>query len=272
MAETASREFVAKAKELSESGQFGKAIETLKAGLEKHPKMVSARVLLGEVYLTSGDLANARVELENVIQTAPDNFAAYRKLALVYKDLGDTHSAAKACEIILQANPKDKEMGHLLEELLKEPASDKAKGDGKKEKAKAAPAKEEAAQEEAPKPTKTTLKLDESPVAAHHAEEPSSELTLEIHEPEETDSETLAELYVTQGHRDKALDVYRRLSEKDPDNMKLHERIMALEEEAETPKAAAKEEPKESAAQATRKARIRRLEGWLSVIRERRRT
>lgn len=78
---------------------------------------------------------------------------------------------------------------------------------------------------------------------------------------EETDSETLAELYIVQGHREKGLDVYRRLVEKDPDNMKLHERIMALEEG---------EAPKETPAQASRKARIRRLEGWLSVIRERR--
>src|SRR5207247_2569488 len=89
----------------------------LHTGQRKFPKMVSARVMLGEVYCTSGDLALARVELEQVIKAAPDNFAAFRKLAQVYHELGDTALAIKACETILHANPKDREMGHLLEEL-----------------------------------------------------------------------------------------------------------------------------------------------------------
>jgi Tfp pilus assembly protein PilF len=254
MAESASRVFTAEAKELADAGQFGKAIEVLQQGLKKFPKMVSARVLLGEIYFTSGDLALARVELEQVVKTAPDNFAAYRHLAQVYRDLGDTHAAAKACETVLQANPKDREMKDLLEELLETPAEEKPKAKGK----------ETATKEEA-KATPTTVRLSESPVIdkppdAHADEEfvPSLES-----EAEETDSETLAELYIKQGHRDKGLEVYRRLVEKDPDNMKLHERIMALEEGEASP---------ETPAQASRKARIRRLEGWLSVIRERRRS
>lgn len=213
MAESTSRAFTTEAKELADAGQFGEAIKVLQQGLKKFPKMVSARVLLGEIYQASGDLALARVELEQVIKTTLDNFAAYRHLAQVYRDLGDKHAAAKACKAVLQANPQDREMKDLLEELLGEPT-----------------------------------------------EEPA--LSMET-EAEETDSETLAELYIVQGHREKGLEVYRRLVEKDPDNMKLHERIMALEEG---------EAPQETPAQASRKARIRRLEGWLSVIRERRRS
>ena len=258
MAESASRAFTTEAKELADAGQFGKAIETLQQGLKKFPKMVSARVMLGEIYHTSGDLALARVELEQVIKTSPDNFAAYRHLAKVYQDLGDKHAAAKACESVLQANPRDREMKDLLEELLGEPAGEKSKeGD------KAAPskkAKDTPTSAERP----DTVRLEKSPVVDEPASPaPAGEgisLTMED-SAEETDSETLAELYITQGHREKGLDVYRRLVEKDPDNMKLHERIMALEEG---------EAPKETPAQASRKARIRRLEGWLSVIRERR--
>ncbi|TAL10768.1 MAG: tetratricopeptide repeat protein [Nitrospirae bacterium] len=261
MAESASRAFMTEAKELADAGQFGKAIEVLQQGLKKFPKMVSARVLLGEIYWTSGDASLARAELEQVIKTTPDNFAAHRKLALIYRDVGDRHAAAKACEAVLQANPKDREMKDLLNELLGESKEEKPKADAKK-----APAKEEA------KATKTTLRLSESPVADPPRAVANEEETLVLEVPqmpaagaeaEETDSETLAELYITQGHRDKGLEVYRRLVEKDPDNMKLHERIMALEEGAS---------PSETPAQASRKARIRRLEGWLSVIRERRRS
>ena len=249
MAESASRAFMTEAKELADAGQFGKAIEVLQQGLKKFPKMVSARVLLGEIYWTSGDASLARVELEQVIQTAPDNFAAHRKLALIYRDMGDRHAAAKACEAVLQANPKDREMRDLLNELLGESKEEKPKAEEK-----ATPAKKDA------KATKATVRLSESPVAEKAADK---EIALPMEtETGETDSETLAELYIKQGHRDKGLEVYRRLVEKDPDNMKLHERIMALEEGAA---------PQETPAQASRKARIRRLEGWLSVIRERRR-
>ena len=257
MAESASRAFMTEAKELADAGQFGKAIEVLQQGLKKFPKMVSARVLLGEVYWTSGDAALARVELEQVIKTAPDNFAAHRKLALIYRDVGDKHAAAKACEAVLQANPKDREMKDLLEEILTAPAGDKPK-----EEAKAAPskkAKDAPASAEQP----TTVRLAKSPVEEPAPPAPAGEeISLAMEDSaEETDSETLAELYIKQGHPEKGLEVYLRLAEKDPDNMKLHERIMALEEGAV---------PKETPAQASRKARIRRLEGWLSVIRERR--
>ena len=259
MAEPASRAFATEAKELAAAGQFGKAIEILQQGLKKFPKMVSARVLLGEVYHTSGDIALARVELEQVIKSSPDNFAAYRHLAQVYRDSGDKHAAAKACETVLQANPRDREMKDLLEEILAEPP-----GENPKEGDKAAPSKKAAAHDapvSAERPD--TLRLEKSPVGEATPLAPADEgisLTMED-QTEETDSETLAELYIVQGHREKGLDVYRRLAEKDPDNMKLHERIMALEEG---------EVPQEAPVQASRKARIRRLEGWLSVIRERR--
>ena len=253
MAESASRAFMTEAKELADAGQFGKAIEVLQQGLKQFPKMVSARVLLGEIYWTSGDASLARVELEQVIKTAPDNFAAHRHLALAYHALGDKPAAVKACETVLQANPKDREMKDLLEEIAQESVTQVE--EPKEEKAKA---------------TKTTVRLSKSPRMAPSSAVTGEESTLELDasqvpaagaEAEEIDSETLAELYIKQGHSDKGLEVYRRLVEKDPDNMKLHERIMALEEG---------EPSQETPAQASRKARLRRLEGWLSVIRERR--
>jgi len=218
MADAGSRAFTTEAKELAAAGQFGEAIKVLQQGLKQFPKMVSARVLMGEVYWMSGNASLARAELEQVLKTAPDNFAAHRKLALIYRDIGDRHAAVQSCEVVLQANPKDREMNDLLEEL----------GGGV---------------------TVTAPQLPSQEVAA-----------------EETDSETLAELYIVQGHRAKGLAVYRRLVEQRPDNMTLHERIMALEVDVLVEDTTRQETPM----QILRKARIRRLEGWLSVIRERR--
>lgn len=228
MAESMSRTFMVEAKDLADAGQFGKAIEVLQQGLKAFPKMVSARVLLGEVYMTSGDFESAKVELEQVIKDMPDNFAAYRRLVLIYRDLKDTQAAAKACEAVLNVDPKDREMKDLLEELLAE---------GRKEKLQAA---------------------SSALPAAFATEEPAPAMETER---EETDSETLAELYIAQGHCDKGLEIYRRLAATHPDEVRFYERISALEERGA-----------ESLAQATHKARVRRLEGWLAVIRERRRS
>ena len=255
--ESASHAFMAEAKELVDAGQFGKAIEVLQQGLKKFPKMVSARVFLGEVYWTSGDVALARVELEQVIKAAPDNFAAYRKLAQVYRDYGDTTAAINACETILQANPKDREMGQLLEELQGGAKAGKAEAGGKAALAKKAKRfeKREAVKE-----------AEEKKVAGE-------ELSLAMESSGgETDSETLAELFISQGHHEKGLEIYRRLAAKDPGNVQLREKIMALEEEGVGAGRAPAKASHETSGQAKRKARIRRLEGWLAVIRERRRT
>src|SRR5439155_12419903 len=45
-----------------------------------------------------------------------------------------------------------------------------------------------------------------------------------------TDTEMLAELYISQGHSEKGLEVYRRLAAREPDNLRLHEKIQRLEE------------------------------------------
>jgi len=248
--ESASRAFMSEAKELVDAGQFGKAIEVLQAGLKKFPKMVSARVFLGEVYCTSGDLALARVELEQVIKAAPDNFAAFRRLAQVYHELGDTASAIKACETILHANPKDREMGELLKEL---------QGGG----AKAAQAKKAKHAE-----THEAAKADHASDAAA-----GEGLSMDMQGARDvTDSVTLADLYISQGHREKGLEVYRRLAAKEPDNIRLREKIRALAEEGVGASQAPAKASQGTSDQTGRKARIRRLEGWLAVIRRRRLT
>ena len=51
--------------------------------------------------------------------------AAYRKLVLIYRDLKDTPAAVKACEAILNANPKDRE-GRLMRPMARTLADDDA--------------------------------------------------------------------------------------------------------------------------------------------------
>ncbi len=275
--ESASRAFMSDAKELVDAGQFGKAIEVLQEGLKKFPKMVSARVLLGEIYRTSGDLELARAELEQVIKAAPDNFAACRKLALVYRDLGDKPAALKACETILKANPKDREMGGLRDQLQGGAKVGKAKAGDKTapaKKAKRSEKREAAKTEETVQEVPAPMPMAQAPVAEHAAsEEAGAGRSLAMEGAGDiTDTEMLAELYIAQGHPEKGLEVYRRLAAKEPDNLLLHEKIQRLVEGGVGISHAPAKGYPETSAQAKRKARIRRLEGWLARIRERRRT
>ena len=241
--ESASRVFVPTAKDLADAGQFSEAIKILEEGLKQYPKLASARVLLGEIYWTSGDAARARAELEQVTKAVPDNFAAHRKLALVCRHLGDCASAVRSCQAVLRANPKDLEMLNMLAELQPKPGK-------------------AALEDEVAFSTTVGLSPSHSPTASPSGG-PSAEPDAET---KEIDSETLAELYVVQGHCKKGLAMYRRLAAKSPGSPRLQARIAALESQVD----AIYPPPVETPA-AKREAHVRRLEGWLEVIRQRRR-
>src|SRR6266496_6766617 len=109
--------FMIQARALFDAGKFSTAIMTLQEGLQQYPQFISARVLLGEIYWTSGETALAKTELEQVVKAVPDNFAAHRKLAMVYRQAGEVAAAIKSCRTVLQANPRDLEMRGLLDQL-----------------------------------------------------------------------------------------------------------------------------------------------------------
>jgi Tetratricopeptide repeat len=201
MAKEMSPVFMIQAKKLFDVGKFSAAIMTLQEGLKQYPQFMSARVLLGEVHWTAGEVALARTELEYVINSVPDNFAAHRKLALIYRAAGEVQLAMKSCRSVLQANPRDLEMRTLLDQLQELPL----------------PTLQDV-------PPQSVLRPDHLEMAS--ASEPAM---MAPRESENIDSETLAELYILQGYHDKGLLVYHRLAAKYPQNKQYRERIEALE-------------------------------------------
>ena len=80
-------------------GRHEEAIDTCRAGLQRHPAYLSARVTLGRALIETGDYDAARAELETVLRSAPENLAAIRGLAQIHERLGqsaemDPHLAA----------------------------------------------------------------------------------------------------------------------------------------------------------------------------------
>jgi tetratricopeptide (TPR) repeat protein len=95
----ASIAFAALAEEFRRMGRHEEAIETCRAGLQRHPAYLSARVTLGRALIEVGDYDAAREELETVLRSAPENLAAIRGLAQIHERQGhstemDPHLAA----------------------------------------------------------------------------------------------------------------------------------------------------------------------------------
>jgi tetratricopeptide (TPR) repeat protein len=84
----ASIAFAALAEEYRRQGRHEEAIQTCRAGLQRHPSYLSARVTLGRALIEVGDYDGSREELETVLRSAPENLAAIRGLALIHERLG----------------------------------------------------------------------------------------------------------------------------------------------------------------------------------------
>jgi tetratricopeptide (TPR) repeat protein len=81
----ASIAFAHLAEEYRRAGEFEQAINVCRAGLDRHPTYVSARVTLGRALLELERYDEACVELEAVLRVAPDNLAAIRALADIHQ-------------------------------------------------------------------------------------------------------------------------------------------------------------------------------------------
>lgn len=114
-----SRLFVPLAEEYRKEGMTEDAIDVLRAGLERQPGYMSARVALGKIYLEKGMQAEAREEFENVVKSIPDNLYAQKKLAEIYRDAGEKDLAIKSYRAVLKLNSMDEEAMFNLHDLEK---------------------------------------------------------------------------------------------------------------------------------------------------------
>jgi tetratricopeptide (TPR) repeat protein len=89
----ASISFAALAEEYRRLGLFQEAVDICRAGLQRHPSYLSARVTLGRALLEIGDFDQATSELERVLQAAPENLAAIRALADIHRRRGELPDA-----------------------------------------------------------------------------------------------------------------------------------------------------------------------------------
>jgi tetratricopeptide (TPR) repeat protein len=90
----ASISFAALAEEYRRLGRLEEAVDACRAGLQRHPAYVSARVTLGRALMEMGDYEAATSELEQVLRVAPENLAAIRALAEIHRRRGELPESA----------------------------------------------------------------------------------------------------------------------------------------------------------------------------------
>ena len=79
--------------EYRRAGHYAEAIETCRAGLDRHPGYLSARVTLGRALIETGELDAAEQELTRVLEAAAENLAAIRGLADIHHRRHDLPTA-----------------------------------------------------------------------------------------------------------------------------------------------------------------------------------
>ena len=199
-----SRSFILIAEEYLKAGMADKAISILEDGLKLYPNYIGARVLLARTYMEQGLVDEALREFEKVVEVSPDNIFAHKRLVDLYRKMGRINDAIHSCRTILEFNPKDKEASAILSDLLAE-----------KEKS-------------------------ERPVASQKEAETSSHIDFtsswEITPPEDAQymeeeflTETMADLYISQGNINKGKEIYKKLLENDPSNESVKRKLQKLE-------------------------------------------
>jgi tetratricopeptide (TPR) repeat protein len=123
----ASIAFAQLAEELRRANVLEEAVACCRAGLERHPSYLSARVTLGRALLALGRLEDAEVELRTVIAAAPDNLSTLRALGEIYQQWGrldDAHAHFQKALTIARNDPDLQEaVAGLSQKLGPRPAA-----------------------------------------------------------------------------------------------------------------------------------------------------
>jgi len=227
--------FVQWAEALRLQGKCDEAIQACREGLEKMPDALPGRLLLGRCYLEKGMFAEARGELEIVAQVVEECLPVYKLLSQVYLEEKDVDKALE-----------------VLRKTLYFPAPEEGKSK------KVTPLEMGLLHRGSRPPFSTPPPFQKPPLPSHP---PATEDKVEEKE-EETEAsqppiptDTLADIYLKQGHLDRALDVYQDILAKDPQNAGVKEKYETLRKRIE----------KTQKAESGKKVRAS-LEKWLAVV------
>jgi tetratricopeptide (TPR) repeat protein len=228
--------FVQMAESLRLQGQYEEAIKTLKGGLEKAPDSLPARLLLGRCYLEKGMFPEAKEELEIVAQGVEECLPVYRMLGHVYLQEKDVDKALEVLRKILYFQN--------AEEAVSKGVSPLEMGLLRRGSPFVTPPAPRAAAPAVPSPSDQGSAREEGGVKE---EDQGAKAVIQ--------TDTMADIYIRQGHLDRALSVYQEILTREPGNATVREKYDILKRRMEN----------DRQAEALKKIRGR-LERWLAVV------
>lgn len=95
-------------------GNVEKAISICRKGLEVYPHYEEAKLILGEAYLTQGMVAEAKGNLEEVLELDQQNLRALQGLMEIAQREEDIDRAIQLSELILQIDPSNRKATSFL--------------------------------------------------------------------------------------------------------------------------------------------------------------
>lgn len=112
-----SRVFAPLAEAYRRLGRFDEAISICLEGLEHHPDFHGGRVVLAKCFLGKNMLTQARTELERVVHAVPENLLGQRLLGDAYLGLGNKSAALHCYKMALLLAPADVALAEKVHEM-----------------------------------------------------------------------------------------------------------------------------------------------------------
>mgnify|MGYP001032200952 CR=1 FL=1 len=235
--------FVALADSYRKEGLAHQALEILEEGLTVHPGLASAVLAKARCLFELRRYAEALAETQSAVRNNPQNLKAFKLQAEIYARLGQRKAAIRALTHVVTLYPQDVEAVRALEELenlehkTKVPpqmisrASVDSTPAGRIEDFSVGPISHSLASigaiSAANEPSPALPEPEES-FPSHHEEERQPEEAGDEIEPTFA-TRTIAELYLRQGLKPKAIKVLRKILRDDPANSWARETLQDLD-------------------------------------------
>jgi tetratricopeptide (TPR) repeat protein len=116
----ASIAFAQLAEEHRRAGDYEEAARVCRAGLDRHPTYLSARVTLGRALIELGQYDSAEAELQYVLRSAPENLSAIRGLGEIHQRRGNLTEALKQFQTALNLAKHDPELEESVYDLTRQ--------------------------------------------------------------------------------------------------------------------------------------------------------
>lgn len=191
--------FVPLADAVRKMGRAGEALEICEKGLAHHPGYASGHVVKGKCLYDLGRDGEASQAFDAVLHMDEHNLVALKYLGMIEARAGRFDSARGFFNHILRLDPENREIKHILHEVNERAEFTGTSRQGSDEDAGATGGRTEG-------------------VAAESDPETSEELA----------TMTLADIFLSQGYKEKALRIYEEILSRQPGNRVVKQRVATL--------------------------------------------